>query len=116
MKSLMMMTAALLLAGAATTAAAQAPDGQALYATHCKRCHGVRGIPPKTMKQKFDKLPVFDAAFFAHRGDDSVVTILTKGKGENMKSFKAKLTPAEMAAVATYLHELVKPAGAGGGR
>jgi hypothetical protein len=31
------------------------------------------------------------------------VKILTKGKGENMKSFKTKLTPEEMKQVANYI-------------
>jgi len=98
--------------GALSQAAAQAPeqagarDARTLYQENCKKCHGVLGTPPKTMKAKYDKIATFDAAFIASRSDDSVVKILTKGKGEDMKSFKEKLTPDEMLAVAKYVREL----------
>jgi mono/diheme cytochrome c family protein len=91
---------------AASRAAAQGPDGKALYDENCKKCHGVVGRPPKTMKDKFPKIYTFDAAFIAARSDDSVVKILTKGKNEDMVSFKDKLKPDEMLAVAKYVREL----------
>lgn len=102
------LTIAVLFAGAATAsrAAAQAPDGKALYDENCRKCHGVVGRPPKTMKEKFPKIYTFDAKFIAERSDDSVVKILTKGKNEDMVSFKDKLSPAEMMAVAKYVREL----------
>jgi mono/diheme cytochrome c family protein len=96
----------LLTAGMVRQAAAQAPDGKTLYETTCKKCHGVLGTPPKAMKEQFPKIATFDAAFIAKHTEDSIVTILTKGKGEDMKSFKGKLTLPEMAAVAKYVHEL----------
>jgi mono/diheme cytochrome c family protein len=101
-------TIALLLtsAAAASRAAAQAPDGKALYDEHCKKCHGVVGRPPKTMKEKFPKIYTFDAKFVGERSDDSVVKVLTKGKNEDMVSFKDKLKPAEMMAIAKYVREL----------
>lgn len=89
-----------------TTAAAQAPDGRALYDENCRKCHGVKGTPPLTMKKKYAKIATFDAEFILKRSDDSVVKVLTKGKGEDMKTFKDKMTPAEMAAVAKYVREL----------
>ena len=55
------------------------------------------------MKAEFPKLAAFDPAFFEHRTDDSVVTILTKGKGQDMKSFKDKLSHEQMEAVAKYI-------------
>jgi mono/diheme cytochrome c family protein len=93
--------------GALSQASAQAArDAKTLYQENCKKCHGVLGTPPKTMKAKYEKIATFDAAFIASRSDDSVVKILTKGKGEDMKSFKEKLTPEEMVAVAKYVREL----------
>jgi mono/diheme cytochrome c family protein len=90
----------------------QVPSGKEVYDENCKRCHGVIGTPPKTMKAKYPKIATFNAEFIAERTDDSVVKILTKGKGEDMKSFKDKLTPAEMAAVAKYVRQLgSKPSG-----
>ena len=78
---------------------AQAPDGKALYEENCRKCHGVRGTPPKTMKEKFSKIATFDAEFIAKRSDDSVVKVLMKGvgKAEDMKSFKDKMSPDDAA-------------------
>ena len=85
----------------------QEPAGKAPYEANCRKCHGVRGVPPKTMKTKYPKIATFDAEFFTKRSDDSVVTILTKGKGDDMKSFKDKLTHDQMVAVAAYIREFV---------
>ena len=98
----------------AQRAVAQGPDGKQLYTDNCKKCPGVLGTPPKAMKEQFAKIATFDAAFIAKHTQDSIVTILTKGKGEDMKPFKGKLTPADMAAVAAYVHDLAtrpKPGG-----
>lgn len=97
----------------ASTAAAQAPDGHELFELNCKKCHGVRGVPPKTIKKKMEKIPVFDSVFIAHRSDDSIVKVLTEGgKTEDMKSFTDKLTREQMLAVAKYVRELaLKPRG-----
>jgi len=92
-------------------ASRQAPDGKAIYDDNCKKCHGVIGTPPKTMKTKYPKIATFDAKFIAERSDDSVVKILTKGKGEDMKSFKDKLTADEMMAVAKYVRQLGSKSG-----
>ncbi len=81
----------------------QDPAGKTPYEENCRKCHGVRGIPPKAMKAKFPKIMTFDAAFFAKRSTDSVVTVLTKGVDVNMKSFKDKLSHAQMVAVAAYI-------------
>jgi len=97
---------ALALTVVATSRAAAQADGKALYDEHCKKCHGVVGRPPKTMKEKFPKIYTFDAAFIAARSDDSVVKVLTKGKNEDMVSFKDKMSAAEMLAVAKYVREL----------
>ncbi len=102
----MLIGLALVTAGLVHRAAAQAPDAKALYDANCKKCHGVLGTPPKAMKEQYSKIATFNAEFIAKHSIDSIVTILRKGKGEDMKSFKTKMTPAEMAAVAGYVHEL----------
>jgi Cytochrome c. len=84
------------------------PPGKAPYEENCRKCHGVIGIAPKAMKAKFPKIATFDAAFFATRSGDSVVTILTKGKGQDMKSFTDKLSHAQMVAVAAYIRTFAK--------
>jgi mono/diheme cytochrome c family protein len=94
---------------------AQAPDGKALYEENCRKCHGVRGTPPKTMKEKFPKIATFDEMFILKRTDDSLVKVLTKGvgKAEDMKSFKDKMSAAEMVAVAKYVRQLALKSGPG---
>ena len=86
--------------------AAQEPDGKAVYDSNCKRCHGARGTPPQTMLKKMPKIRAFDTTFAREIQEDSIVKVLTKGKGEDMKSFTEKLNPAEMAAVAKYVRTL----------
>jgi cytochrome c oxidase cbb3-type subunit III len=96
---------ALLLGTAAT--AAQAQDGKTLFEANCKKCHGVLGSPPKAIKKKMSKIPTFDAEFLAKVSEDSILKVLNKGgASEDMKPFKDKLSPAEMAAVAKYVREL----------
>jgi len=88
---------------ARTAYATQDPPGKAPYEENCRKCHGVRGVPPKTMKAKYEKIATFNAEFFQKHSTDSVVTILTKGKNEDMKSFKSKLTHDQMVAVDAYI-------------
>jgi mono/diheme cytochrome c family protein len=84
--------------------ALQAPDGAQIYREHCKECHGAVGEPTKSAKAKYDSIPSFKTpGFFAHRSQDSIVTILKKGKGKDMKSWSEKLSDAEMAAVAQFV-------------
>ena len=106
MSRLFTIAALLAAAGGLSGAAAQAPDGKTLYDDHCKKCHGVLGTPPQMIKKKYPKIASFDAKFVAAHSDDSVVKILTRGKGEDMTSFKMKMSPPEMAAVAKYVREL----------
>lgn len=80
--------------------------GKPLYDAQCRKCHGVIGVPPKVIKEKFPKILPFDAEFSGKTPDDAVVTILMQGKGDDMKSFKDKLTRTEMVSVAAYVRTL----------
>ncbi len=91
---------------AASVQPAQAPDGKALYNENCRKCHGVIGTPPKTMKEKFPKIATFNGEFIASHSQDSIVKVLTHGKNADMKSLRDKLKPDEMQAVAVYVHDL----------
>jgi mono/diheme cytochrome c family protein len=92
---------------AALSSRATAQDGKALYDEHCKKCHGATGKPSAPMKKKYEKIEAFDAAFFSKRTDEQMVKVLVDGKGDNMKSFKDKLTTdADRKAVVAYLHTL----------
>lgn len=92
------------IASAATSR--QEPAGKAPYEENCRKCHGVRGVPPKNMKAKYEKIPTFNAEFFEKNSTDSVVKVLTKGKDEDMKSFKDKLTHDQMVAIDAYIRSL----------
>lgn len=83
-------------------------SGKTAYDGNCKKCHGVAGVPPKTMMTKFPKIKTFDSEFFAKRSDDSVVTVLTNGSTKDMKSFKSKLSHEQMKAVAAYIRSFAK--------
>ncbi len=89
-------------------------DAKAMYSELCKKCHGVLGNPPQTMKKKYAKIVSFDQKFLDSHSEDSIVTILTKGKGEDMESIKDKASKEQMKALAKYVRELAakpKPGG-----
>ena len=86
-------------------AAAQAPDGQAVFHDECRTCHGVAGKPTLRAVKEYKGMPTFDVKFFSGRSLDSVVAVLNHGAGKDMKSFKDKLSPAEIAAVAKYVKD-----------
>lgn len=90
---------------AAGRAAAQTPDGQAVFHDECRKCHGVAGKPTHFALSLYKEIPTFDAKFLAGIGVDSIVAVLDHGAGKNMKPFKGKLTPAEIAAVAAYVKQ-----------
>jgi mono/diheme cytochrome c family protein len=94
---------------AAAATPLQDAKGKVEYEANCKRCHGVRGIPPKAMQAKFPKLVTFDAAFFAKNSKADIVKVLTNGgKSADMKSFKDKLSHEQMESVADYIRTFAK--------
>jgi mono/diheme cytochrome c family protein len=84
-------------------AAAQTPDGQAIYREKCRACHGTEGQPTKGAQALYKNIPALDAAFLAKVPADSIMAVLRNGAGRDMKSFKDKLSAAEIAAVAKYV-------------
>jgi mono/diheme cytochrome c family protein len=91
----------------AAAARAQALDGQALYRQNCRVCHGTAGKPSPQMMATYKKMPTLsDPAFLGVRSDDSLVAVLKNGSGKDMKSFKGKLSPEEMAAIVKYVRDL----------
>lgn len=95
----------------ASTALAQTSngDGRAIYLKHCRTCHGTTGKPTKQALRENPKMPTLDAALLSKLSDDSLVAIVTNGKGEGMKPFKSKLSTAEIVAAAKYLRILANP-------
>ena len=91
------------------TVPAQDADGKTLYLQNCRTCHGATGMPSGENKEKYPKIKALnDAAFLARLSDDSILTVLKKGKGKDMKSWTEKLNPAEMVAVVKYVRTLPK--------
>jgi mono/diheme cytochrome c family protein len=81
----------------------------ALYREHCKICHGVGGVPSKLIARRFPKIPdLSDSTFLGKRSDDSIVVVLQRGIGRDMKPFADKLSLDEMRAVVAYVRTLVR--------
>jgi len=106
------------LAAAATAALAagplmaQQPDGRAIYREECRNCHGANGVPPAAKREEYPRIPTFaDSSFFDHRSQDSIVAVLRHGAGRDMKSFRDKLSPAEIDAVAAFIRTLQRRRG-----
>jgi hypothetical protein len=49
-----------------------------------------------------------DAAFFAGRSDDSLLVVVKKGAGRDMKALADKLSADEMRAVSKYIRIFIK--------
>ena len=108
MRAIVLVAGVIAALGAVAQVCAQqatATDGKTLFEANCKMCHGTRGVPPQA-RVKMRKVPVLDAAYFEKHTDDSVVVVLKKGRGTNMKSCAERLTPEQMVAVARYLRSV----------
>ncbi len=96
---------ALALTGGVRSAAAQEPDGATVYQQNCRKCHGATGTPSARIAGMYPEMkPLSEVSGVSA---DSIVTLLTNGTGD-MKSFKDKLSAAEMQAVAKYVLTLGK--------
>lgn len=94
---------------AATTDQAQEPDGKALYREHCRSCHGANGVPPQRARDEYEHIATFaDSVFMARRSDDSLVAVIRRGTGKDMKSFREKMSAEEMRAVAQYIRAFAR--------
>lgn len=94
----------------ARVALVRATDGKGVYVKNCKQCHGVIGVPTKDARKKYEKIASFiEPDFFAKRSTDSIVVVLRKGAGKDMKSFSDKLSTDEMKEVAEFIRTLAKP-------
>jgi len=92
-------------------APAQTADGEALYRQHCRTCHGAKGTPTQRILGLYPSLKsLADSALLAGISVDSIVAVLKKGQGKDMKSFSEKLTPDQMAAVARFVKTLASAA------
>ena len=85
----------------------QGADGRMLYLKNCRQCHSVSGMPSSETKAKYSKIKALnDSAFLASMSDDSVLTIMKKGAGQDMKPFADRMNNDEMVAVLKYVRTL----------
>ena len=84
-------------------------DGKELYATHCKSCHGTKGLGdgPKAAQLKTDPGD-FAKADFQNQSDGALFYKTTEGR-EDMPSFKKKIPDADDRwSIVNYLRTLKK--------
>ncbi|MBI4501595.1 MAG: cytochrome c [Gemmatimonadetes bacterium] len=89
--------------------AQQADEGKVTFDKMCAACHGKTGAGngPAAAGLKTKPISFRDSKFQAGVTDDSLKTFITKGKPP-MPGF-AKLTPAQLTAVVTYIRQLGQP-------
>ena len=89
------------------SASLQGADGRMLYLKNCRQCHSATGMPSSETKAKYSKIKALnDSAFLASMSDDSVLTVIKKGAGKDMKPFGDRMNTEEMAAVVKYVRTL----------
>jgi mono/diheme cytochrome c family protein len=99
----LILTAVLAVASAGALAAQQPVDAAALYAKTCASCHGAQGTPNPAMAHAMAGIPDFRAASMASVPDSVLRDVIANGKGRMMASYKSRLTPEQIAALARYV-------------
>lgn len=85
----------------------QDTDGRAIYLKNCRTCHGATGDPNSENRRKYPKIKALNDSTFMHGiSDDSLLTVLKKGAGKDMKPWNDKLSAPEMAALIKYVRTL----------
>ncbi len=87
----------------AAPAAGKAPDGAAIFARECSKCHGPdgKGLP------EFKTPDFTDPKVQARLSDEQIVSTIKNGKkGTLMPAWSKKLTSQEILAVAAYVRSL----------
>lgn len=84
-------------------------DGKALYATHCKSCHGTKGLGDGNKAAQLKTDPGnFSTAEFQSESDGEIFYKTTEGR-DDMPSFKKKLPDAdERWAIVNFVRTLKK--------
>ncbi|NVO22285.1 cytochrome-c oxidase, cbb3-type subunit III [Donghicola sp. C2-DW-16] len=77
-------------------------EGSVVFADNCATCHGETGTGDRTQGA-----PNLTDAIWLYGGDyDTLITTVTKARYGVMPNWNARLSDAEIAAVATYVHGL----------
>jgi mono/diheme cytochrome c family protein len=87
----------------------EAPDGAAIYRGKCKSCHGADGRADTKIGRQ-GKIEDFSTAKWqAEFTDAKILEVLRDGvKNTKMKSYKDRLTQAELDAVSKHLRTFAK--------
>ncbi|MEQ1553938.1 MAG: cytochrome c [Ferruginibacter sp.] len=91
------------------TSAASIAEGKALYSTHCKSCHGAKGLGdgPKSAQLKTESGD-FSKADFQGQTDGAIFYKTSEGR-DDMPSFKKKIPDAdERWSIVNYIRTLKK--------
>lgn len=89
--------------------AASIAEGKTLYATHCKSCHGAKGLGDGNKAAQLKTEPGnFSTAKFQSQSDGSLFYKTTEGR-DDMPSFKKKIQDAdERWAIVNYMRTFKK--------
>ncbi len=92
-------TVFLMLFAFCLAAAADEIDGESVYKSRCKVCHGEDGVP----KSFADSSAAFnDPAWKEETSLEAIEKVVSEGR-KRMPAFRNKLTPEEIKAVSAYL-------------
>jgi mono/diheme cytochrome c family protein len=82
-------------------------EGKSLYGTHCKSCHGAKGMGDGTKSKELKTSPGdFSKATFQAQTDGSIFYKTSSGR-DDMPSFKAKLSdPDDIWSIVNYIRTL----------
>jgi mono/diheme cytochrome c family protein len=99
----------LLVCAFATLPALRAATGAELFVDNCASCHGADGKARTPIGRKLGAKDLGES----NLSEAAIIQQITNGKknergGEKMPAFKDKLTPADIAALATYVKGLRK--------
>ena len=88
----------------ASSGAAFGADGAALWAQHCASCHGKDGSGNTTMGKKLGLKDYSKSQGFS---DAEATNVIKNGKGK-MKTYKDKLSDADVRALVAWVRSLKK--------
>ena len=96
-----------------TAAAAAEPDGAALWAKNCAKCHGKTGKGDTKVGKKAKVADYTDPAFQAKYKDEELLKAVKEGQGEAdadgeraMPKYDGKLTEAEQKATVAFIRTM----------
>ncbi|MGA7615352.1 MAG: c-type cytochrome [Thermoanaerobaculia bacterium] len=91
-------------------AAVQAPspaDGKTIFQSTCSFCHGIDGKGNTPIAAGYPNANLADGVWAYGGNREQIIQTITRGvPGTPMRGFQGSLNPAEIGAVADYVHSL----------